>query len=646
MGISLVPTVSFRRGPRFQRISDCGFRLALVVIGAVVIVLLASLTVVASGSVTATADEVEWSHAATTSDENVSIASQEGEGMSDPIELLVLLEDAEISDDLDESAVEFTLVDHAETTQEPLLAEVERRDGVEAETTFWMTNAVLVEVEHDEFDPEWLAEVEHVEGVIKNAVIEPLEAIESVDESPGTGGYDEGVHPGEMPLDAHPDRTRTTWGVEAIGAPAVWDEYNARGEGVRVAVLDTGIDVDHPDLDLYSADPGDPTYPEGWAEFDGTGQRVEGSTPYDSASHGTHVSGIVGGGNASGQYVGVAPEADLLSGLVISGQEGSLAQLLAGMEWAVESDADVISMSLGVDGRVDPLVDPIRHAEASGVTVVAAIGNDGHGTSGSPGNVYEALSIGAIDDDQAVASFSGGEHLDREEWETPPDDWPERYTVPSVVAPGVRVFSTMPEGSYGEQSGTSMATPHVSGSMALLLSIDDELEPSALRQAIRSTAWKPAGESEETDDRYGDGIVDVKEAIQTHAAATLEGTVTTEDGSPIENATVFVDDRAVQTDVDGSYRLSVRAGERTVVVSADGYLTTERSVELIGGTATQQDVRLSLAPGVEPHESPTPTESTTVPLGWPTTVLRTILATVILLVVAACGWLVGRRVKG
>jgi len=155
-------------------------------------------------------------------------------------------------------------------------------------------------------------------------------------------------------------------------------------------VLDTGVDADHPDIDLAS---------DGWVEFDASGERLD-TEPHDPSGHGTHVTGVVAGGNASGRYVGVAPEARLLHGKVLD-DGGTFAQITAGIEWALERDADVISMSFGIPANGDSVheeafIEPIRTASEAEAVVVTSSGNTGQGATGSSGNVYDAVAVGAV----------------------------------------------------------------------------------------------------------------------------------------------------------------------------------------------------------------------------------------------------------
>lgn len=496
------------------------------------------------------------------------------------VEVVVRLTEADVPASADESEVKDRLIDHADETQEPLVDDAADREGVSVENELWLTNAVVLTVDLDRVDVSTLADADHVEAVHENFEVslpdEPASDVESADDAAAASNGD----------------YRTTDGIAMVNATAVWDAYDARGEGVRVAVLDTGIDADHPDLDLYTTDPGDPTYPGGWAEFDRFGRERPDSTPYDSASHGTHVSGTVAGGDASGQYVGVAPEVELLHGLVLEGTSGSFAQIVAGMEWAVENDADVVSMSLGSDGTEDGFVEPVRNALAQNVTVVAAIGNDGEGTSNSPGNVYDALAVGAVNPDGSIASFSSGHEVDRDVWHDPPSEWPRSYLVPDVAAPGVGVTSTVPGGEYDRWSGTSMATPHVSGVIALSLSIDDQVDPADVTTAVLETAWKSGDVSPEKDHRYGHGIVDAKATADAVVSADLRGTVVDEDGEPIEDARVTVGTRTTTTDANGSYGLAVTPGDREVSVSADGYETDETTLRFDEHATVSHDVTL------------------------------------------------------
>ena len=294
---------------------------------------------------------------------------------------------------------------------------------------------MLVTVDTGQVSLGTLASVEGVEALRENGQVTvdtgATEPTRTVDVGSGRLTDGHGVTTPVASTDVSTGGYDTTYGLAHINATAVWDTYGTRGAGTSVAVLDTGVDADHPEIDVAR-----------WAEFDSNGNRVD-TTPNDGDGHGTHVSGTVTSGNASGMQIGVAPDADLYAAKVLADDgSGSFAQIIAGMEWAVDQNADLISMSLGAQGYYDSLVDPVRNAESAGVTVVASSGNSGVGTSGSPGNVYDAISVGASNASGGIAGFSSGESIDTSAaWGSPPSDWPGTYVVPSMSAPGRGVQS-------------------------------------------------------------------------------------------------------------------------------------------------------------------------------------------------------------
>ena len=226
------------------------------------------------------------------------------------------------------------------------------------------------------------------------------------------------------------------WSLATYNVPSHWKE--TRGAGVRVAVLDTGIDADHADLaDAIEA------------ERDFTGGR---SGSLDRQGHGTHTAGIIAARRNGVGVIGVANQCRLLVGKVL-GDDGSgdASRVAAGVRWAVDQKADIISMSLGSNDASRDLAAAIEEAIAAGVFIICAAGNAGRPNSVQfPARLDAAIAVGAVDRNGRVSSFSSrGDEVD-------------------LCAPGEDILSTYP-GGYAKLSGTSMAAPFVAGVTALLV---------------------------------------------------------------------------------------------------------------------------------------------------------------------------------
>ncbi|WP_433293913.1 S8 family serine peptidase [Actinoplanes sp. CA-030573] len=302
-------------------------------------------------------------------------------------------------------------------------------------------------------------------------------------------------------LDAreHADLAQST---AQIGAPAAW-AAGVDGAGVKVAVLDTGADLDHPDLE---------------GRVGSAVSFVPGESARDGNGHGTHTLSTVGGsGRASGGAErGVAPGADLLVGKVLSDAgSGADSWIIAGMEWAAGQGARVISMSLGgsapSDGS-DPLSQAVnRLTEQTGALFVVAAGNAGtEATISAPGAADAALTVAAVDSDDQLASFSSmGPRIG------------DYALKPDIAAPGVDILAakaggTAGTGWYETLSGTSMATPHVAGAAALLAERHPEWRATQLKDALMSTS-RPLSA---TAYQAGAGRVDAAAALPATVTAT------------------------------------------------------------------------------------------------------------------------------
>ena len=479
---------------------------------------------------------------------------------------------------------------HAERSQSALRSFAAETDGVTVERRFWLTNAAVVSVDTGTVSPETLANVEGATRVHPNYRGDTLAAVS------GSGAAS------DDPASPRPRQSRQgedlAYGIEAVGAPAVWDFYDTRGEGTAVAVLDTGVDPAGHDGIRASLSRG------GWAEFDPrTGERVD-SEPNDPDGHGTSVSGIVAGGRTDdGTAYGVAPETALYHGKVGGERKFSFASITAGMQWAVENDVDVVSLSLGPLRYGSEFAAPVENARSSGIVVVGAIGNAGRYTSAGPGNLPTVVGVGAVAENRSVPAWSGGERVDtRRYWgEDAPSSWEGGYTVPEVTAPGVGVVVSEPGGEYATGGGASYAAPHAAGAAALVAAATGA-EGAELEDALVGTARHPDeldsfAVASGPDPRNGAGSVNaLAAASRLTADEQLSGVVTTADGEPIAGALVISETGPrTRTDSDGRYTLSVPAGEQPVGVLAVG---RENGVEVVNPAATDgQDFQLATTEG-------------------------------------------------
>ncbi|MEV0643808.1 S8 family serine peptidase [Phytomonospora sp. NPDC050363] len=395
--------------------------------------------------------------------------------------------------------------------------------------------------------------------------------------------------------------------VPQIGAPGAWAAGHD-GTGVKVAVLDTGADATHPDL------AGRIALSESF---------VPGEETTDGQGHGTHVAAtIAGSGDGSqGLRKGVAPGAELLVGKVLdNGGSGQASWIIAGMEWAAQQGADVISMSLGGDTSTpdDIMSDAVDTLTTEyGSLFVIAAGNSGpRGTTiGSPGTADSALTVGAVDKSDGLASFSSrGPRVG------------DNGLKPEITAPGVGIIAARAKGTslgtpvdeyYSSLNGTSMATPHVAGAAAIMKQLHPGLTPAQLKNALVSTAKNHAGY---TVYEQGAGRVDLTAgtAASVFASATADfGTLTPKEGGtpPVTRTVTYTNigtadavlDLALALDRDtipGAGEVSLSANTLTVPAggSADVTITVDPMTGALGAhdgylTATGADVSLTTSVG-------------------------------------------------
>lgn len=288
--------------------------------------------------------------------------------------------------------------------------------------------------------------------------------------------------PGKPPKDPEPDPDEVLpWGIDRIDADRVWDinsdlivDSGANiGSGIKVAILDSGIDIDHPDLSDNLA---------------GGINIINFRKSYnDDNGHGTHCAGIVAAVDNEIGVIGVAPGASLY-GIKVLDKRGSgfLSDVIDGLDWCISNGMAVINISLGSTGSNQTFHDAIIAVNDAGIVQVVAAGNEYGGPVNFPAAYSETIAVSAVDSSDNLASFSSvGPQVD-------------------VAGPGVDIFSTYKGNGYSTKDGTSMACPHVTGTVALILKNNSNLSPSAVKTALKNSAEDVGLLSEE----QGAGLVD------------------------------------------------------------------------------------------------------------------------------------------
>ncbi|MWC27477.1 S8 family peptidase [Paenibacillus sp. MMS18-CY102] len=270
------------------------------------------------------------------------------------------------------------------------------------------------------------------------------------------------------------------WNLPSIDAEQGWS-VGKGSNAVIVAVLDTGVQANHPDLKGRLVK--------------GTNIVNDGNAPDDDVGHGTHVSGIIAASVNNGEGVaGLTWYNKIMPVKVLdSSGAGSTYSVAQGVIWATDHGAKVINMSLGNYAQADFLHDAVKYAFDHDVVIVAASGNDNSERPGYPAAYPEVLAVGATDQKGARASFSNyGEYID-------------------VAAPGDGIASTYPGNQYAALSGTSMASPHVAALAALICSVNPELKNTEVMDIMRQTA-KDLG-TKGKDKYFGYGQIDIVKAL-------------------------------------------------------------------------------------------------------------------------------------
>ncbi len=370
----------------------------------------------------------------------------------------------------------------AQNSQAPVLADLKRwGNAAVVKRSFWVINGFHLLATPDVI--RWLSTRPDVAQVSDDARIFLIDA--PTDEAVG-GAAD----------------TVPKWNVAQVSAPDCWD-VGYDGQGVVIAHTDTGVDTTHPALQ---------------GRFSGYWHdSINGrSNPYDDNGHGTHTVGTMVGING----IGVAPGATFVAVKVLDGGgSGSTSQLLDGMEWIANLDATVaikaVSASWGSPSRTAQWAWSMCQTYKSiGILPVFANGNDGPGTAtvGTPGDYPLVLGVGATDSADDIATFSSrGPAPNQPPWNVASNwyrpDW--NLTKPDLAAPGASIYSSWPGGQYRTLNGTSMATPHVAGAVAILCEANPNLDPTTLYRLLLDNSDQPAQGQPYPNQNYGWGRLNV-----------------------------------------------------------------------------------------------------------------------------------------
>jgi hypothetical protein len=280
-----------------------------------------------------------------------------------------------------------------------------------------------------------------------------------------------------------PNLGGNNWGADLVKAPEAWAK-GYTGKGVVVAVVDTGVDYNHEDLknNIWTntkeiAGNGIDDDGNGYVDdVRGWNFSNNNNNTLDKNGHGTHVSGTIAGQRNNYGVTGIAYDAKIMPVKVLNDSgSGTYNAIANGIYYAVNNGANVINLSLGGNFGSRTLQNALEYANSKGVTVVMAAGNDGRSQPDYPARYANntGIAVGAVDKNNNLADFSNRSGANQ---------------LAYVTAPGVNVYSTVPNNQYAAYNGTSMATPHVAGVVALMLSANRNLTPDQVRQIITETA--------------------------------------------------------------------------------------------------------------------------------------------------------------
>jgi hypothetical protein len=488
----------------------------------------------------------------------------------------------------------------ATRTQPPVAAYLNRLESnglISGYKSLWLTNVFIVTATPEGIKAiASLPEVDNVYYSYKVVNEEPVK-----------------VSPGDRPLIANHEI-----GLDRINAPAAW-AAGFTGAGRVVANMDTGVDGTHPALTArFRGDvDGDGDNDESWFDPYST----HWTYPQDSGSHGTHTMGTICGRTESGSdTIGVAIDAQWIAAAPIDrggGIPGTVADALLSFQWFIDPDNNPNTQdnpdAVGNSWGISPIFHGYPHCdqtfwtaidnlEAAGTAVIFSAGNEGSYGANSlrtpadrettPYNVFSVGSVNGGNPALPISAFSS-----RGPTYCTPDG--TAAFKPEVVAPGEDVRSSIPGGGYALYDGTSMASPHITGSIGVIRQANPDLDVESIKEILLTTAVDlgPIGE----DNTYGNGIINLYEAclVAMSGYGFVEGYVRDEDSNPIPGALVVVDGttRLAHADNDGFYHLGMPADTSyTLIASFFGHLPDTAVMTVYADSTVTHDFALNYAP--------------------------------------------------
>ena len=469
-------------------------------------------------------------------------------------------------------------------------SQAEVRKQLDAEqvsyTSFWIANTILVRS----------GSIEIAQQAVEQADVEAIRAPETYEIPEPTIGID------EQQINA------VEWGIDRINADDVWSTLGVRGEGIVVGSIDTGVNFQHPALaaQYRGNSGGEINHDYNW--FDPSNV-CAGGIPCDNNNHGTHTMGTMVGGDGGANNIGVAPGARWIAAKGCESNTCSDRALLESGQWMLAptrldgSGADpaqrpqIINNSWGGPGGNSWYSQTIDAWRAAGIFPAFSGGNSGPacGSAGSPGDDEQAFASGSFDINNVIASTSGRGRVGG-------------AAKPDLAAPGVNVRSSIANGGYGSLSGTSMASPHTAGTVALIwaaaptLQGDIDRTMAVLNETAVDTENLTCGGTAADNNVWGEGRLDALAAVNLARlpVGTVTGHVTDAvSGRAIAGTRVVVSgpfERTSGTGSEGEYSFVLPVGDYTVTASAFGYRAEEATVTVREGETAVQDLLLSALP--------------------------------------------------